>query len=191
MESLIVKIGSGATAIGIFLAWLALRSNHEWNRRYNALKIIDEWNPRTGEHRKAIEKSLPGIFDIDPKTKEVIELDINKAKNIYECNPNDDHWQLRFHLMEVLNYFEFVSSSYLNGVADSLIIETSLRPPMLKWYKVLRNFIEYMNEIRGYKVWKPYEDVVNLWLVEMPVKRSLTDNILYLVGINRRLRKPS
>ena len=40
----VTAVGSVSTAVGVFLAFLALRSTHEWNRRSYTAEFLDDWN---------------------------------------------------------------------------------------------------------------------------------------------------
>ena len=151
------------TAIAVIVAAWTLRANHEWNRRQYAMNMISEWNSRTAVHRKAIEKAIPGLIDIDKKSNSVAEVSKDRAKAIYGSKPHEPDWELRFHLIELGNYFEFVASTYTYHVGDRKMIEEAFKGPLTVWHKVLQNFIEVVRENRGYDPWPPFSDVVKIW----------------------------
>jgi hypothetical protein len=162
-------LGFGATSVGLFLAYRSLkanynslRANHDWNRRQYATQIIEKWSSQSLSHRKAIEKEHPGLYD-QKRPCDLKVIDSKFAKQIYECKPTDANWEIRFHILELLNFFEYVSVAYINKVADNKMIENSLKNVLLKWYRILYFFIEYVKYNRGYDPWKPYCDLMKVW----------------------------
>jgi hypothetical protein len=158
------EIGIFVAALAAILIYLTLRANHDWNRRQFAIKMIENWNKATSEHRRAIEKSIPGLVDVDKKSHKVIELTMERATQIYLSKPGDNvDWELRFHMIELLNYFEFVATAYLNHVGDRKIIEESFKDTLINQETIYKNFVKVVGENRGYEPWKPYTDLVNRW----------------------------
>ena len=163
-EESIKSIGIWIAAIGLLLNYFRLRANNSWKRKHFATNMIAEWNDRTAEHRKQIETLEPGLIDLNDKA-EVKEISQQTAKDIYETqDQNSKEWKLRFHFLEMMNYFEYVSSAYWNRIADKKIIEKSFMNIMLKYDKILTNFIDEYKKHRGYEnPWGPYHDVINKW----------------------------
>jgi len=71
---IITALGTVATAIGVFIAYRALRANHDWNRRQYAVKLVEDWNPQTLVHLKAVEALLPGLIDVNKQSKKIAEI---------------------------------------------------------------------------------------------------------------------
>jgi hypothetical protein len=161
-----------------FIAWFALKANHDWSRRNCALQFMADWNAKTAPHRKAIEEIFPGLIDKDKKAVYQTELTKEIARNIYTSkqanstsqdainSPQPDYWKARFHLMELGNHMECVSSAYINNVADRKMIEVAFKAPMVRWHSAMENFISEVSEHRGYRPWKPWDDLVQEWSKE-------------------------
>ena len=161
---IVAAIGATGTLTGAWLAYRALVSNHDWNRRHYALEIIRNWNDLTADHAKAIEEAFPHIRDIDKTTLKTTELTKEKAKEIYTCSrDNKECWDLRFNIIELLNHLEFVISAYAEQVADREILLGSLRGPLCKWHDILKNFLDVVEQCEGYQPWKPFIDHIADW----------------------------
>jgi hypothetical protein len=169
------NIGPLLTAVALFLTVWTLKRNHDWNRRQYASNMVAEWNTKTSIHRKAIENLKPGLIDEDPNntTESIVELTKQEAKAIYCSDPNNPDqkalWELRFHFIELLNHFESIAIAYRNGVGDREIIEEAFRNVLVRWRKILHEFIDMVECKRGYKPWQPYTDLVAFW-EERPYK---------------------
>lgn len=153
-----------ATATSAYMAYRALRANHEWNRRQAALKIIEDWNDRTVTHRKAIETAIPGFVDIDQKKDVPLQI-INpeRAEKIYRSKPGTPDWDLRFHLIELGNYFEYIAFAYIHHVADRKILETAFLNTLSRWHQGMEHFILIVKKNRGYHPWQPFSDLIGHW----------------------------
>jgi len=150
--------------IGAIAVFISLKANHDWNRRKAALELVSSWSSTTLEHRKAIEKALPGIFDSDNRSQEVVEISMKRATEIYLCTHEAvEDWELRFHIVELLNYFERLSLAYLHKVGDNKILDIAFKSPLIRWHKILNPYINIVLERRGYDAWSPFTDLVNHW----------------------------
>ena len=160
----ILAIGVIGALIGAFLVYRTLTSNHDWQRREYALNIIREWNSNTSERWQAIEEKFPHLRDVDRTGGKVTELTKQQAKDIYTCEPsNEESWKLRYHLVELLNYLEYVALSYSQNVSDQQIIEVCLKDAMIKYHDILKNVIEVVEICEGYLPWEPYTKLVESW----------------------------
>ncbi|MGO9085917.1 MAG: DUF4760 domain-containing protein [Candidatus Sulfotelmatobacter sp.] len=156
------EYGSLITAFSVFVAIWTLKANHDWNRRNYTAGLIGEWNDETSIHRKAIEKLRSGLIDLDTRG-DVIEISEKDARAIYASKVDTPDWELRFHFIELLNYFEVIAAAYRNRVGDPQMIEESLRNVLVRWRKILRHFMEVVEKERGYKPWEPFTTVVDFW----------------------------
>ena len=102
------EYGSLITAFAVLVAIWTLKANHDWNRRNYTAGLVAEWNDETSVHRRAIEKLRPGLIDLDTKG-EVTELTKKDASAIYTSKADTPEWELRFHFIELLNYFEVIA----------------------------------------------------------------------------------
>jgi len=159
--SQIDKITSLVALVSIPIALWVFQDGHDWNRREYAANMIAEWNEQTGDHRKIIEKYKPGLIDID-SSGNIVEITKAEAREIYKSKPNDPKWEVRFSIIELLNYMEFISMSYFHRTGDQLMIEESYAQFLVPLHDTLKNFIDVVKEERGYDPWKPYLDFVNI-----------------------------
>ena len=68
---------------------------------------------------RAIERAIPHIFDVD-RANYMVELTKDRATpSIW--HPDETDWELGF-IYRLLNYFELISSSYLNAVAERKLL---------------------------------------------------------------------
>ena len=170
-------------SIAFLIAYRRFKSNHDWNRRKYAAIMIADWNHRTSEHRRRIEELMPGLVDVNQKDMPR-EITKKRAIEIYDSNPNNvedtENWELRFHFIEMLNYFESIASAYHHRVGDREMIEESFKKVLIHWSKILRNFVEIFGEKRGYgdeKPWSPYQALVNDWNASIKPMRRATDSL--------------
>ena len=170
----VAAVGSLGTLIGVWFAYLALRANHDWNRRHYAVEIIRCWNDITADHAKAIEETFPHIRDIDLSTGKTTEITKEKAREIYTCNPDNKNWAIRFHIIELLNHFEFVITAYSHQVADRGVILVGLRDPLSKWHDILKNFLEIVEQCEGYQPWQSFMDQIADWNAPKRQQRKKT-----------------
>jgi hypothetical protein len=168
------NIGPLIALLGATIAWVALKANHDWNRRHCALQLGADWNENTAKHRRAIEDIFPGLIDKDTKAEYTTEITKELARKIYTSKPEKiegstdsagipNYWKARFHLIELGNHMECISIAYINKVADQKMIEHSFKAPMIRWHKIMINFISEVQEHRGYSPWEPWDTVVQQW----------------------------
>src|SRR6266436_10392512 len=149
---LISNVATLLAALGLFLTVWTLRANHDWNRRNYAANLSAKWSEETGDNRKAIEKIRPGLIDLDRQSKKIEEITQDDARKIYLSTPdNSDLWELKFHFIALLNYFEVVASAYKYSIGDEKMIEEEFRDVLVNWYHILNYFIKEVAEKRGYQ----------------------------------------
>lgn len=149
----VVTVGGFAFAI-----W-QLRSEYRWRRRQFALQMLSEWNEKTDPHRRGVERGLPGLLNAvrgDAPT----ELTSERAEAIYRARQGDPDWELRTHIVELLNYGEYVAVSYDKRVADREILAESLCRTVTRWYRQLKPYVLATERHRGFDAWKPLSDSV-------------------------------
>jgi hypothetical protein len=168
------NIGILTAILSATIAWIALKANHDWNRRNYALQLVGEWNAKTSMHRKAIENAFPGLIDKDNRSGTCTEITKQIAQEIYKSRPEEANWQVRFHLIELGNHLEFISTAYLHSVGDKEILEQAFRAPLIRWHDIMANFIAEVEVHRKYKPWEPWDRAVNHWKSKPVLKRPET-----------------
>lgn len=177
IKILIQILGFGASAIGLFLAYKTLKANHEWNRRQFAAQLLEKWSSQSVIHRKAIEKHYPGLYD-HQKDDALKVLIPEQCEEIYKStSSNEELWNLRFHLIELLNYFEYIAVSYNNNVGDREMIEKSFKCTLIKWNHLLTHFVATVKNHRKYNPWQPFTALANFWEHGKPEGKPPADKI--------------
>jgi hypothetical protein len=172
MGNIIIAIGTVGSLIGVCFIYLSPRANHDWQRREYAMNILRDWNTNTGAHWLEIEKVFPHLRDVDRTGGKQTELTKQQSKEIYTCTSENKYWNVRFHLIELLNFGDFIGSAYLQQVADKQIVTRSVREPLMKWHEILRNFIEVVETCEGYQPWPQYP-AVSEFVTSKPVSITL------------------
>lgn len=167
---IIGKLGPIFTFIAVVMAYVTLRDNHEWNRRNYAAQMISNWNRQTKQVIDEIEKIEPRMIDFHPDGS-LVQMNSKRAEAIYYSRyPQDSSdWVLRTKFIHLLNEFEFIASSYENGVADKKMLADSFKDIFVKWGYVLKNFIDiYKHQRSTATPWGPYHGLYDTWSRESP-----------------------
>lgn len=149
----VVTVGGFAFAI-----W-QLRAEYRWRRRQFALQMLSEWNEKTDPHRRGVERGLPGLLDAS-RVEEPAELTLDRAETIYRARQGNPDWDLRTHIIELLNYSEYVAVSYEKRVADRAILADSLCRTIARWYARLEPYVLVTERHRGFDAWQPLSETV-------------------------------
>lgn len=135
-----------------FAIW-QLRSEYRWRRREFALHMLAEWNDKTAAHHRGIEAGLPGLLDASP-TDASSELTPARAEAVYLARRGDPDWDLRTHIVELLNYSEYVAVAYVKRVGDREIMADSLCRTVARWYRRLEPYVAVTGGHRGFDPWR-------------------------------------
>ena len=168
------SVGAMIAGVSMFLAYRTLQrhhanftADHDRSKKARAVDLILQWNENTLGHRRAIEAAFLGLLDKN-KPGGVVQLSRQEATKIYNSQPNTLDWELRFHLIELLNFFEAVAVAWESGVADRELIERSFRGVLRNYYDGLHNFIAVVNELRETDPWEPYVTLIRRWEPQLP-----------------------
>jgi hypothetical protein len=180
----LTAIGSVATAIGVFLAIMTLRSEHEWNRRHYTVEFLDSWNESARKHLRILEENFPDFFAVpdfiaNPDLMDSWRLHQNQAKQLVKVKSEGEGFDkskvdIRGHLIELLNYFEGIASAYEQHVVDRAAIEDSVGTVILDVCVYFQPFIEEMRKINRRDPWPPLSRVVELWLTAATRQKAQT-----------------
>jgi hypothetical protein len=176
ITELFTAIGSCGTLLGVVILLFVLKRDHDWRRRKYAIDIVRDWNEKVLRHVREIEKEIPHLFDADIHTLAPAELTKQKAIEVYNATAKGStiNPMVRHHMSELLNYMEFVAMAYTNSVADSNVVEECLVQSLVRVPKTLKNYIELVQERRGYQPWQSYLNVVSKWSAKDVSMRSPT-----------------
>ena len=113
--SIIQTIGVLLAAASLILTFWGIRQQHEWNRREQALAILTKFNAEITPHRETIFAAYPGINDERTSqipSPEECQTIIKSRKPDVQKIRDVDAFQLRGHIISVLNYFENVTIAW-------------------------------------------------------------------------------
>ncbi|HZF13514.1 MAG TPA: hypothetical protein VFE33_32375 [Thermoanaerobaculia bacterium] len=164
--SIIQTMGVLVAAASLVLSLWGIREQHEWNRRQQALTILEKFNSEVAPHRTAIFAAYPGINDENTNqipTHEECQTIIKARKPGETKIRGIDAFELRSHLVSVLNYFEDLAIAWEYQVGDQTILEEAAAPVILRWYQVFQPCITEMDKEAGESVWPSLERVVASW----------------------------
>lgn len=168
---LLPTIGLLLTASGLALTIWTLGRNHDWNRRQFAVSLLAGWDERTAEHKEAIERAFPGLVIARGTSGPETRIGTERAEQIYNSSfapGEEDDAQLRQHLIALLNYFELISMVYWHRVGDQLILDEGFQGTLLRWYDILKPFIDVVHEAHrqarvAHLAWQPFVKLIEHW----------------------------
>jgi hypothetical protein len=163
ISAIATPIGLLLTSAGLALSVKVMRNNHDWNRRQYAMNIVGSWSQETGDHSRAIEEYFPSIRGRSNEAGDLGEISKEVALKILRAEKGTPEFEIRFHIVSMMNYFEHVVAAYANCVADEKIITDHLRNPIDKWVHALGNFNEIAEQEWGYQPWEPLIQMVSFW----------------------------
>jgi hypothetical protein len=168
LEAVLDFLGNVVTILGFPFAIWTLRLNRDWKRREYVMKLIEEWNARTIIHRQVVEKAIPTIWSGHHPNQAVVEFSEDFAKRVFFSKPSDQaDWELKFHLNELLNYFELICSSWKYGIANKRIVKEMFQPVLVRWHwRILSRYICEIQREDHRDPWPIYSAVMNEWYSE-------------------------
>jgi hypothetical protein len=159
IQVIVSAVGVVVTAVGFGFAVWQLHKEYGWRRQQYAVNMLAEWNEQTAPLRRGIDEMFTGLLDKHgPRQK--VDLTAEKAHKIYDADQGTPEWQVKCHLLELLNYCEYVAVSFKRNVGDHAILEQSFQETLRRWHDELIAFIEVTIERRGYNPWKPFSEFV-------------------------------
>jgi hypothetical protein len=99
-------------------------------------------------------EGLPGLLDADPE-ESVAKVTEERAEAIYRAKRGDTDRELRTHIVELLNYGEYVAVSYAERVGDRKILMASFGRTITRWYRQLEPYVRVTARHRGFNPWQP------------------------------------
>jgi len=150
----------------------ALTKEYEWRHKKEAQDILQTWDSRTSMQKAKIESFFRRRYRSEhmvPITEEDA-VAIRKARAPLGWNPasvpkdaEEELWDVRVKLTELLNYFETVSTACLQDIANESILRESLGGAMRDWRRYLQNYTAIANQQSGREIWKPYRELMFRW----------------------------
>jgi hypothetical protein len=141
---------------------------YEWRRKKEAQDVLKEWDQRTSRQKASIESFFKRRYG----TATMVAIRPDDARAIVRAlsptaadldNDQLQFWKLRLDIVELLNYFELISTACRRGIADEPILREALGPAMISWRTHLRPFTDAMDADMERPVWEPYYSIVASW----------------------------
>lgn len=121
-----------------------------------SLRLLQNWNKQTTTDFTIFRNAFPNLYEHCNK------LSCKKVNQLFEglTNKNKNESIVANSIIHILNYFEYVSQSYLRNAANKQIIHESFRTTMVRLYFVLSNYILKEIITTGRNPWLPYTSFV-------------------------------
>ena len=175
ISNIIIAISTTIGAIGVFVAWYSLKSNHDWNRRQLAidkistiLKELREY--RTNEFETLLHYSNRKKDDAF-KVKELHLLMCEKDENGNLKWNNDKHCILTpkgrilaNQIQEVLNSYEIISTGVFENTFDEEIVKKLMKGNLDKAFYIFKDYIIHLREhYKRNAIYENLEKLVKKW----------------------------
>lgn len=146
-------ITSVATALSVFVLACTLYLEYRWRRRKYAIDLLSAWNDCTADHAKAI----LSVFS-DLRNGGAIDKDL--GEKVFLCEKGHQYWDVRFHMVELLNHAEAIAVALDSRLAAKGILAKSVNQALCNWHNNLKGFIYAVNDIKDYRPWGRFEDYI-------------------------------
>ncbi len=149
------------TTLGFITVIVQLALEYRWRRRQYAVNMLAEWNTHTADHREAIDRAYPGLLDVSGP-RSTVHMSPNQAQALYDSTATAAPalFATERHVIELLNYCEFVAIAGRHNVAASAILEASFLNTLHVWYHELSSYVAVTKAHRGYNPWQPLDDYI-------------------------------
>jgi len=165
------------------------------DKKHYALEMIREWNHQTAKDKIIVEKVVPGLYVkcserlLGEKLSKIYAAASLKEEELTDGEKKEDYLSAKESIVRLLNYFEFVSSAYLNKAVNKKIIRKSFSGTMLRYYCILNDYIKMEFDKTQRNPWQPYTEFVTK-IVTPPRrfilhKNTVQKNCLILIGRNK------
>lgn len=152
--------------VPLIIGVIQLKKRFDWEKGMLASQLGNMWSEKTLEHRQIIEQKY-GPYLV--KSEPISPPDAAEFVGATE----GELYQVKIAVISLLNYFEDIAVLYLSGMADRLIIDETIRRPMMRYYDKVRPLAKCIDHVAGYCSWKPLDDLVNLWKREDSDRKQL------------------
>jgi hypothetical protein len=176
-------IFAAGTFLSLLFAVASFKLEHDWRRSIEAQNILKEWDIRTGEHKMLIESILDRrhqsheLYVTAEEAKEIWFTDHIHSSEEQGMDREHENWELKRHITTLFNYFESVSKTVLENLADEAILKDSLKGPMVDWRNHLREYTSLADQERHRAVWAPYYILADRWDGEDNARRLAVSRI--------------
>ncbi len=165
-------LGILLVALSIYVSWRSFQEQqrsfhdqHEWNRRQYTSELLGRFNAELKDHRAPIMQAFPGLYhqvSSAPPSHEECRKILKAQKGDFSVR-GVDAFELRNHIVSVLNYFENVTLAWESQTGNQDTIKESLSLTILRWHDFFHNFILEANDEMGGDAWPPLNRVVGTW----------------------------
>jgi|GEM_PF-3654168 len=145
-----------ATSLSVAVLVFSLYWDYRWRRRQYAIGLLEKWNDCTADHAKAILTEFPWLREQGAQIGRLM------SKEIYCCKAGGKYWDVRFHIVELLNHAEAMAVAIDKRIAAKTIIGNSIDSALKAWYGNLKNFLLSVEEISNKQPWQGLIDYIEL-----------------------------
>lgn len=175
ISNVIIAASTTIGAVGVFIAWHTLKSNHDWNRRQLAIEkvasILKELKEYTNNEFEVLlhysNRKKDDTFKVEELHLLMCEKDENKNlkwNNDKHCILSDEGRKLCNQIATFLDIYEILAGGVLENTFDENIVKTLMAGSIKKAYIVFRDYIAHLREhYERPLLYKKLEDLVNKW----------------------------
>jgi hypothetical protein len=172
--AIVISIVSATIALSAYLLntrnfRLAIKSYedmHDFNRRQNAMRLIERWDEATLDARKAVLAVWAEAFlETKDIPWEAIEQERQRQIEALKASGKSDTGArlITDHMATIMNFLEVIAVSANNKVADEDILRQSYHVPLGRWYLILTDYRAHVTSLRKYNPWNPAEKLYKKW----------------------------
>jgi hypothetical protein len=141
VELTILAVTASANSVAAASIWIlkrelklqtkAFTDEYAWRRQELSMRTLKEWNVTTSVHRDHIECYFRKKYGHPARDRYLPHpITYDEAKAIYNYGAEDDEIRsVRNDIVDLLDYFEYISEAYNKEVLDRDIIDHSLKVP--------------------------------------------------------------
>ena len=158
--------------VGVFLAYLTLKNDHEQKRRAYTMHLYDQWRQVLdfGEARRTLEIIREHHLESEHLVQIARGNSFTAGERIYSV---DEALRMRQHIVSILNLFEQIAVARRDHVGDADMIDRYFKSMVIRNRQRLGPFVQSWIE-RGRGGWTPLDDVItNVWKGELPSEEEL------------------
>ena len=162
------SVGHNIALIAIYMTYMQLKVNNEWNKRSFALKALHE--------------DRQGCVDAVRRLRASIDYDSKKvftSQEILASNKEDGN--VIIDIGTVLNSYEYFAVGIQHKTFDEKIVKNLLEEPWINAYTAFSDYIGYVrssSKVNAKDAFKEMEAIAKQWIREKEEKRKTRDEII-------------
>ena len=156
-----MDIGILIALIGIlvtlaFGSWKLVKM-FDWQKGMVSHELAKGWTDKTLKHKEVIEKKFGSYLS------KVEQATVPNCEKFVNAVSGDELYNLKIAVISLMNYFEIIAVVYLNGMADTKVIDTTFKNAVLRYYHKIEKLADCLNRVAGYNSWEPVNQMIEIW----------------------------